>query len=117
MTLSEYGDACFTGVDEWGRIVVNDMLEDGEAIMPPLSIYGPLMIDGTVIVGYHSIVYDDWSKPGLPVQVHRRSLLDKVYIDMCEYIGVVGIEWEDKVSDVIPGERTLIVTGVVELYD
>jgi hypothetical protein len=33
MTLSEYGDACFTGVDEWGRIVVNDMLEDGEVIM------------------------------------------------------------------------------------
>jgi hypothetical protein len=43
MMLSEYGDACFTGVDEWGRIVVNDMLEDGEVIMCFFNYLSPVI--------------------------------------------------------------------------
>jgi len=80
-----------------------------------LSMYGMVLIDNDD-VGYHSIPYKDWRQKNIPVQVHRRSVSDKVYIDSDE-IGDVVVEWEDKVSDVIPGERTLIVTGVVELYD
>jgi hypothetical protein len=80
-----------------------------------LSMYGMVLIDNDDI-GYHSIPYKDWRQRNIPVQVHRRSVSDKVYIDSDE-IGDVVVEWEDKVSDVIPGERTLIVTGVVELYD
>jgi hypothetical protein len=80
-----------------------------------LSIYGMVLID-TEYVGYHSIPYKDWKQNNIPVQVHRRSIGDKVYIDDDD-IGYVVVEWEDKVSDVIPGERTVIVTGVVELYD
>jgi hypothetical protein len=80
-----------------------------------LGIYGMVLMDNDDI-GYHSIPYKDWRQRNIPVQVHRRSVSDKVYIDSDE-IGDVVVEWEDKVSDVIPGERTLIVTGVVELYD
>jgi hypothetical protein len=80
-----------------------------------LSIYGMVLID-TEYVGYHSIPYKDWRQKNIPVQVHRRSVGDKVYIDDDD-IGDVVVEWEDKVSDVVPGERTVIVTGVVELYD
>ena len=80
-----------------------------------LSMYGMVLIDNDDI-GHHSIPYKDWRQKNIPVQVHRRSVSDKVYIDSDE-IGDVVVEWEDKVSDVIPGERTLIVTGVVELYD
>jgi hypothetical protein len=78
-------------------------------------MYGMVLIDSDD-VGIHSIPYKDWRQKNIPVQVHRRSVGDKVYIDSDE-IGDVVVEWEDKVSDVIPGERTLIVTGVVELYD
>ena len=79
------------------------------------SIYGMVLIDNDQI-GTHDIPYDDWRQKNIPVQVHRRSVGDKVYIDSDE-VGDVVVEWEDKVSDVIPGERMLIVTGVVELYD
>jgi hypothetical protein len=80
-----------------------------------LSIYGMVLVDNEQ-VGIHSIPYKDWKKNNIPVQVHRRSVGDKVYIDDDD-IGYVVVEWEDKVSDVVPGERTVIVTGVVELYD
>jgi len=80
-----------------------------------LSIYGMVLVDNEQ-VGIHSIPYKDWKKNNIPVQVHRRSVEDKVYIDDDD-IGDVVVEWEDKVSDVVPGERTVIVTGVVELYD
>jgi hypothetical protein len=80
-----------------------------------LSMYGIVLIDNDD-VGIHSIPYKDWRQRNIPVQVHRRSVGDKVYIDSDE-VGDVVVEWEDKVSDVVPGERTLIVTGVVELYD
>jgi hypothetical protein len=80
-----------------------------------LSMYGMVLIDNDD-VGIHSIPYKDWRQRNIPVQVHRRSVSDKVYIDSDE-VGDVVVEWEDKVSDVVPGERTLIVTGVVELYD
>jgi hypothetical protein len=80
-----------------------------------LSMYGMVLID-TEDIGYHSIPYRDWMQKNIPIQVHRRSAGDKVYVDEAE-IGDVIVEWDDKVSDVIPGERVVIVTGVVKLYD
>jgi hypothetical protein len=80
-----------------------------------LSMYGMVLID-TEDVGYHSIPYRDWRQKNIPIQVHRRSVGDKVYVDEVE-IGDVVVEWDDRVSDVVPGERVVIVTGVVELYD
>jgi len=95
-----------------------EVLDFGVGVDVPdwfISIYGMVLIDNDD-VGIHSILYKDWRQKNIPVQVHRRSVSDKVYIDSDE-IGDVVVEWEDRVSDVIPGERTLIVTGVVELYD
>jgi hypothetical protein len=78
-------------------------------------MYGLVFIDMDD-VGLHNIPYEDWRQKNIPIQVHRRSVSDKVYVDSDD-VGDVVVEWEDKVSDVVPGERTLIVTGVVELYD
>jgi hypothetical protein len=97
------------------RVSVEDFGAGAEFADWFLSIYGMVLIDNDG-VGIHSIPYKDWRQRNIPVQVHRRSVGDKVYIDSDE-IGDAVVEWEDKVSDVIPGERTLIVTGVVYLYD
>jgi len=78
-------------------------------------IYGVVFIDG-IQVGIHSIPYDDLKQKNIPVQVLRRSMQDRVYLDDYE-VGDVSFEWEDRVSDIMPGERTLIVTGLVEVYD
>ena len=78
-------------------------------------IYGVVLVDG-VQVGVHSIPYSDLRQKNIPVQVLRRSVQDRVCVDDQD-IGDVAFEWEDKVSDVVPGERTLIVTGRVEIHD
>jgi len=97
------------------QISVEDFGKGAEFADWFLSMYGMVLVDNEQ-VGIHSIPYNDWKKNNIPVQVHRRSVGDKVYIDD-DNIGDVVVEWEDKVSDVVPGERTVIVTGVVELYD
>jgi len=98
-----------------GYIPVEDYGAGADAADWFLSIYGVVLMDSEQI-GHHSIPYKDWRQKNIPVQVHRRSVWDKVYLDDVE-IGDVGVEWEDRVSDVVPGERTLIITGLVNLYD
>jgi len=98
-----------------GRVAVGDAGVGVDVFEWFLSMYGMVLID-TEDIGYHSIPYRDWRQKNIPIQVHRRSVGDKVYVDEVE-VGDVVVEWDDRVSDVVPGERTVIVTGVVELYD
>jgi hypothetical protein len=81
-----------------------------------LSIYGVVTLDNNVIVGVHSIPYRDLARDGLPIQTQRRFVNDRVYVDGVE-VGVVTVEWEDKVADIVPGVRTIRVAGVVRLVE
>jgi hypothetical protein len=67
-------------------------------------------------IGNYSIMYDDLNRDGLPVQTHRRSAEDFVRVD-AEIIGSITFEWEDKVTDLTPGSRTLKIIGLVRLVD
>jgi hypothetical protein len=98
-----------------GYVSVEDYGASVDVVEWFLSMYGLVFIDMDD-VGLHSIPYKDWRQKNIPVQVHRRSVGDRVYVDSDD-VGDVVVEWEDKVSDVVPGERTLVVTGLVEIYD
>ena len=84
--------------------------------MPQLSIYGSVFIDDVEVVGSHSIPYKDYVRDGLPIQVQRHAVEDRVYVDN-EFIGDVLVEWEDKIADVVRGRRALTVMGVVKIVD
>jgi hypothetical protein len=107
-----------SGVDAVGIVGYVSVEDSGAGVDVAdwfLSMYGLVFID-TDDVGLHSIPYKDWRKKNIPVQAYRRSVGDRVYVDSDD-VGDVAVEWEDKVSDVVPGERTLVVTGLVEIYD
>jgi hypothetical protein len=107
------------GTDVVGLVSVIQVVDTGvgaELAETQLSIYGLVTLDNNVVVGVHSIPYRDLARDGLPIQTQRRFVDDKVYVGGVE-VGVVTVEWEDKVSDVVPGQRVLRVLGVVRLVD
>ena len=108
-----------TGVDTVGLVSIVGVVDAGVGVDAggvALSIYGNVTIDGSVIVGVHSIPYTDLARDGLPIQTQRRFVDDRVYVGGVE-VGVVTVEWEDKVSDIVPGQRVLRILGVVRLVD
>jgi len=105
----------FDTINIVGYVYITDVGSSVEYADWFISIYGTVLIDNENI-GIHSIPYNDLKHYDIPIQTQRRSVDDKIYIDDCE-IGHVVVEWEDKVSDITPGERTVIITGLVNLYD
>ena len=79
------------------------------------EVGGYVEMDG-VKIGDYTIQYEDYKRDGLPVQILRRKLTDKVYLDSVE-IGYLEFEWDDKVADINPGSRTLIIPMVVRLIE
>jgi hypothetical protein len=107
------------GVDAIGLVSVVSVIDAGigvELAETQLSIYGLVTLDNNVIVGVHSIPYRDLARDGLPIQTQRRFVDDRVYVGGVE-VGVVTVEWEDKVADIVSGVRTVRVAGVVRLVE
>jgi hypothetical protein len=107
------------GVDAIGLVSIVSVIDTGvgaELAETQLSIYGLVTLDNNVIVGVHSIPYRDLARDGLPIQTQRRFVDDRVYVGGVE-VGVVTVEWEDKVADIVPGVRTVRVAGVVRLVE
>jgi len=108
-----------TGADTVGIFATVHAFDTGQAAEladVQLSIYGSVFIDDVEVVGSHSIPYKDYIRDGLPIQVQRHAVDDRVYIDS-EFIGDVLVEWEDKIADVVRGRRALTVMGVVKIVD
>ena len=80
-----------------------------------LYIAGDVKIDDDII-GEYGIGYKDFAREGLPIQTLKHVVYDKVILDG-EEIGSVGVEWDDKVADLSPGERFLYVISSVELVE
>ncbi|MEM1801406.1 MAG: hypothetical protein QXF58_06715, partial [Desulfurococcaceae archaeon] len=117
-TAKQVFDAC-SGIEIIGvtaGIFVTDAGFGSEFADQFLSIFGGVTIDGVETIGRHSIPYKDWARDGLPVQVRRRAVDDKVVLDN-DSIGSVIIEWEDKVSDITPGYRFIRVLSAVRVVD
>lgn len=107
------------GADTIGLVSIISIVDVGvgaELAETQLSIYGVVTLGNSVIVGVHSIPYRDLARDGLPIQTQRRFVDDRVYIGGVE-VGVVTVEWEDKVADIVPGVRTMRVAGVVRLVE
>jgi hypothetical protein len=107
------------GTDVVGLVSVVQVVDAGVGVdlgETQLSIYGVVTLDNSVIVGVHSIPYRDLARDGLPIQTQRRFVDDRVYVGGVE-VGVVTVEWEDKVADIVPGVRTVRVAGVVRLVE
>lgn len=77
---------------------------------------GHVSIDDVETVGAYSIIYEDLAHDGLPIQIKRRSVEDRVLVDN-DNIGNVTVEWDDKVSDITPGYRFIRVLGTVRVVD
>ena len=109
-----------TGADTVGIFATVHVFDTGQVAAEladvQLSIYGSVFIDDVEVVGSHSIPYKDYIRDGLPIQVQRHAVDDRVYIDS-EFIGDVLVEWEDKIADVVRGRRALTVIGVVKIVD
>jgi len=109
-----------TGADTVGIFATVHVFDTGQVAAEladvQLSIYGSVFIDDVEVVGSHSIPYKDYIRDGLPIQVQRHVVEDRVYIDS-EFIGDVLVEWEDKIADVVRGRRALTVIGVVKIVD
>jgi hypothetical protein len=109
-----------SGVDAVGIVGYVSVEDSGAGVDVAetfLSMYGYILIDDSDDVGIHSIPYRDMCRDGLPIQSHRRKVDDLVYVDGEENIGDASVEWVDKVSDISPGTRTVIVLGIVEVVD
>jgi hypothetical protein len=107
------------GTDVVGLVSVVQVVDTGVGVdlgETQLSIYGVVTLDNSVIVGVHSIPYRDLARDGLPIQTQRRFVDDRVYVGGVE-VGVVTVEWEDKVADIMSGVRTVRVAGVVRLVE
>jgi len=81
-----------------------------------ITIHGYVTVDGVETIGVHSIAYEDFVRDGLPIQVKRRSVEDRVLVDN-DNIGSVTVEWDDKVSDITSRYRFIRVLGTVRVVE
>ena len=81
-----------------------------------IEMSGNVSVDGVETIGAYSIIYEDLSYDGLPIQVKRRSVEDRVLVDN-DNIGSVTVEWDDKVSDITSGYRFIRVLGTVRVVE
>jgi hypothetical protein len=118
-TISAVVQDSAIGMDVIGLVYIVNIYDTGFGVdlgETQLSIYGVVTLDNSVIVGVHSIPYRDLARDGLPIQTQRRFVDDRVYVGGVE-VGVVTVEWEDKVADIVPGVRAVRVAGVVRLVE